>query len=193
MQRIFVRRNCLIIGLVLAFSHFAPAQNKELTADETIAIPKVEFDAQGELKITASPNSSPNDFDFLVGKWTMHNRHLNKRLANCHDWTEFDSSDVNMKILNGAADMDTYSTTQFPGMVGKLFEGLPAIVRSEDTTLESLLDCEQHGKDRTSSCRFVRPKRRGPLFWQRHVQRQTDYRRLPLGCAEQRASAVGSG
>ena len=92
MQRIFVRRNCLIIGLVLAFSHFAPAQNKELTADETIAIPKVEFDAQGELKITASPNSSPNDFDFLVGKWTMHNRHLNKRLANCHDSTEFDSS-----------------------------------------------------------------------------------------------------
>ena len=56
MQRIFVRRNCLIIGFVLAFSHFASAQNKELAADETIAIPKVEFDAQGELKITASPN-----------------------------------------------------------------------------------------------------------------------------------------
>ena len=43
----------------------------------------------------------------------MHNRHLNKRLADCHDWTEFDSSDVNEKILNGAADMDTYSTTGF--------------------------------------------------------------------------------
>jgi hypothetical protein len=31
---------------------------------------------------------------------------------------------VNTKILNGAADMDTYSTTEFPGLEGKLFEGL---------------------------------------------------------------------
>src|SRR5213079_3355166 len=76
MRYSFVRRNCLIISLVVALSHFAPAQNKELTADESIPIPKVEFDAQGELKMTASPNSSPNDFDFLVGKWKMHNRHL---------------------------------------------------------------------------------------------------------------------
>src|SRR6059036_4132311 len=111
MRYTFVPRNCLIISLVLALSHFAPAQNKELTADESIAIPKVEFDAQGELKMTASPNSSPNDFDFLTGEWKMHNRHLDKRLANCRTWTEFDSTDVNTKILNGAADMDTYSTS----------------------------------------------------------------------------------
>ncbi|HEX3620503.1 MAG TPA: hypothetical protein VHU16_09040, partial [Candidatus Udaeobacter sp.] len=64
MRHTFAARNCLVLSLVLALSHFAPAENKELTADETIPIPKVEFDAQGELKITASPNSSPNDFDF---------------------------------------------------------------------------------------------------------------------------------
>src|SRR6266550_8447489 len=124
MRRTFVPRNCLIIGMVLALSHFAPAQNKELTADESIPIPGVEFDVKGDLKMTASPNSSPNDFDFLVGKWKMHNRHLDKRLADCHDWTEFDSSSVNTKILTGAADMDSYSTTDFPGMRGKLFQGL---------------------------------------------------------------------
>ena len=73
------------------------------------------FDPKGDLVITASPTSSPNDFDFLVGKWKMHNRHLNKRLENCKEWTEFDSSDENTKILGGNADMDTYSTTQFPG------------------------------------------------------------------------------
>ena len=138
MRHTFVPRNCLIISLVLAFSHFAPAQNKELTADESIPIPKVEFDAHGELKMTASPNSSPNDFDFLVGKWKMHNRHLDKRLANCRTWTEFDSSDVNTKILNGAADMDTYSTTQFPGMGGKLFEGLTLRLFDPKTRLWSL-------------------------------------------------------
>ena len=138
MRHTFVPRNCLVLSLVLALSHFAPAENKELTADETIPIPKVEFDAQGELKITASPSSSANDFDFLVGKWKMHNRHLDKRLANCRDWTEFDSSDVNTKILRGAADMDTYSTTQFPGMGGKLFEGLTLRLFDPKTRLWSL-------------------------------------------------------
>jgi hypothetical protein len=37
--------NWLIVSLILALSHFASAQNKELTADESIPIPKVEFDA----------------------------------------------------------------------------------------------------------------------------------------------------
>src|SRR2546430_17479319 len=93
MRYTFVPGTCLIISLVLALSQFALAENKELRAHESIPIPKVEFDAQGELKMTVSPNSSRNDFDFLVGKWKMHNRHLDKRLANCRTWTEFDSSD----------------------------------------------------------------------------------------------------
>ena len=128
----------LTIVLLLLSSALAFGQNKELTADESIPIPKVEFDVKGDLKITASPNSSPNDFDFLVGKWKMHNRHLDKRLADCHDWTEFDSSDVNAKILNGAADMDTYSTTRFPGLEGKLFEGLTLRLFDPKTRLWSL-------------------------------------------------------
>ena len=128
----------LIAGLLLASTHAAFAGNKELTADESIPIPPVELDAQGNLKLTASSASSPNDFDFLVGKWKMHNRHLNKRLANCHDWTEFDSSDVNTKILTGAADMDTYSTKEFPGLEGKLFEGLTLRLFDPKTRLWSL-------------------------------------------------------
>jgi hypothetical protein len=92
----------------------------------------------GDLKITASSTSSNRDFDFLVGRWKMHNRHLNKRLENCQEWTEFDSSDVNTKILGGAADMDTYSTAQFPGMEGKLFEGLTLRLFDPQTSLWSL-------------------------------------------------------
>src|SRR5438552_18878487 len=83
-------------------------QQTVLTADPNLAIPKLSFDASGDLKITASSTSSPNDFDFLVGKWKMHNRHLNKRLENCQEWTEFESSDENTKILGDTADMDTY-------------------------------------------------------------------------------------
>jgi len=41
---------------------------------------------------------------------------------------------VNTKILNGAADMDTYSTTEFPGLEGKLFEGQRTGTGAELTT-----------------------------------------------------------
>jgi len=80
----------LFLGLFLALTGLVQAEQSELTADETISIPKVEFDARGDLKITASPTSSNRDFDFLVGRWKMHNRHLNKRLENCQEWTEFE-------------------------------------------------------------------------------------------------------
>src|SRR6266568_4539511 len=65
------------------------AQQTVLATDPNLPIPKLSFDSHGDLKITASSTSSPNDFDFLVGKWKMHNRRLNKRLENCKDWTEF--------------------------------------------------------------------------------------------------------
>ena len=122
---ILVSMKCLLTVFLLSVCHLGLAETPVLTADESIPIPKVTFDAKGDLAIAASPASSPKDFDFLVGNWKMHNRHLNKRLENCKEWTEFDSSDENTKILAGNADMDTYSTTGFPGQEGKLFEVSP--------------------------------------------------------------------
>ena len=95
----------LIILLLFSIFSCLRADTNVPTADESIPIPKVTFDAKGDLAITASATSSPNDFDFLVGKWKMHNRHLDKRLANCKTWTEFDSSSVNTKMLADTADM----------------------------------------------------------------------------------------
>src|SRR5205814_9339645 len=96
----------------------AAAQKPLLTTDETLAIPKLNFDSNRELEITASATSSQSDFDFLVGKWKMHNRRLNKRLESCKDWTEFESWDENTKILSGTADMDSNATTELPGKEG---------------------------------------------------------------------------
>src|SRR5882724_11420862 len=128
----------LMTIVLLTICNVGQAQQTVLTTDTTLAIPKLIFDTNGELKITASPTSSASDFDFLVGKWKMHNRHLNKRLENCQEWTEFDSSDENSKILGGAGDMDTYSTAQFPGQEGKLFEGLTLRLFDPKTRLWSL-------------------------------------------------------
>ena len=63
-----------IIILFLAICSFAHAQTAVLTTDPSLPIPKLSFDEKGDLKITASATSSPSDFDFLVGKWKMHNR-----------------------------------------------------------------------------------------------------------------------
>ncbi len=131
-------KQLLLTLLLLSSCSLALAASTVLTADESIPIPKLHFDTKGNLVVTASATSSPHDFDFLTGKWKMHNRHLNKRLENCKDWTEFDSSDEDTKILSGSADMDTYSTTEFPGQGGKLFQGLTLRLFNPKTRLWSL-------------------------------------------------------
>ena len=121
---------------ILLFTLCGAVQSQEtvLTNDPNLPIPKLSFDENGELKITASASSSQNDFDFLVGKWAMHHRRLNKRLENCKDWTEFESTDENHKILNGTADTDMLSAT----FDGKPFEGLTIRLFNPKTKLWSL-------------------------------------------------------
>jgi len=110
--------------LLCTICHIGQAQKNVLKTDTSLAIPRLNFDANGNLLIKASSTSSHSDFDFLVGKWKMYHRRLNKRLENCKEWTEFESTDSNYKILSGTADMDIYSTTQMPDLEGKLFEGV---------------------------------------------------------------------
>jgi len=136
------------------------AQKPVLTTDETLAIPKLSFDAKGQLKIVASATSSSSDFDFLVGKWRMHNRRLNKRLDGGHDWTEFESMDENWKILSGTADMDTYSTKEMPGQEGKLFEGVTLQPPANRTTIAvRLISVRSSGQSAVNSTpeRFTVP------------------------------------
>ncbi len=50
--------------------------------------------------------SGAGDFDFFIGRWRVHHRRLNERLAGCKDWTEFDGSCETRKILGGLGNMD---------------------------------------------------------------------------------------
>jgi len=89
------------IILLLFLSHSGRAQ-----IIDSFSMPAVKFDARGELIITASPTSSNKDFDFLVGKWVMKNKHLNARLANCREYTEFESTVENHAGLEGMGNFD---------------------------------------------------------------------------------------
>lgn len=47
-----------------------------------------------------------NDFDFLVGHWTVRHRRLKERLASCTEWEEFGGTCSLRPILDGQANVD---------------------------------------------------------------------------------------
>jgi hypothetical protein len=46
------------------------------------------------------------DFDFLMGIWACRHRYRVRRLAECHDWIEFDGTCAARKILDGFGNCD---------------------------------------------------------------------------------------
>jgi len=77
------------------------------------------------MQIVATKSSSEKDFDFLIGKWKVHNRKLKSRLSGCSEWTEFEAKVACRKILSGYGNVDSFQTTidrmSFEGMSLRLF------------------------------------------------------------------------
>jgi hypothetical protein len=112
----------------------APARNL-LAVDESLAIPKVSFDASGNLVVKPSSTSSAADFDYLVGKWRLKNKKLKCRLNGCTEWSEEFESFVEMqKVLGGLGNIDLYHES----VAGKSFEGLALRLFDPKTRLWSI-------------------------------------------------------
>lgn len=92
---------------------------------EEINIPALEFDANGDLVVSASPASSNRDFDFFEGEWNVRNKKLKIRLNGCTEWLEFHSTQKMYRILNGNGNIDNFLATfdgvPFEGMSLRLF------------------------------------------------------------------------
>lgn len=52
--------------------------------------------------------SSPRDFDFLVGRWTVAHRRLQRRLEGCTRWDEFAGTCDLQLILGGQGNIDDH-------------------------------------------------------------------------------------
>jgi hypothetical protein len=111
-------------------------QLKRLLAfDNTIPIPELTFDKNGELIIMASAYSSNDDFDVLTGKWKMYHKKLRSRLSNSNEWIDLESMDVNYgTILKGIGNTDLYKAT----FDGAPFEGFTLRLFNPETRLWSL-------------------------------------------------------
>jgi len=69
---------------------------------------------------TKEDSDGREDFNFLIGKWEVHNRRLVKRLDNCSDWQEFPATLKVHSILGGLGNFDEFSA-DYPD--GKPLEG----------------------------------------------------------------------
>ena len=47
-----------------------------------------------------------HDFDFLVGHWRVHHQKLKERLANSHEWIEFEGTLASQPLMGGYANVD---------------------------------------------------------------------------------------
>ncbi|HKA87348.1 MAG TPA: hypothetical protein VKE22_06755 [Haliangiales bacterium] len=63
------------------------------------------------------------DFDFILGKWKIHNSRLKLRLQNCTEWQEFEARHEGRPTLGGLGNVDSFSVATFP-LDGRPLEGM---------------------------------------------------------------------
>ncbi len=89
------RRTAAVVGLLilnLAIPGFSTAQSNQDPGHE-----KSQID---------SATASVHDFDFLVGRWRVHHRKLKERLANNHEWVEFEGTLSSQALMGGYSNVD---------------------------------------------------------------------------------------
>lgn len=63
--------------------------------------------------------SGQNDFNFLIGRWTVENRKLIKPLSNCNEWQHFPATQNVQALPGGIGNFDDYIAESWrPGFVG---------------------------------------------------------------------------
>ncbi len=92
------------------------------------------------LDIKPSATSTEKDFNFLVGKWKVHNRKLKERLNNNTEWSEFESELHLQKNLDGLGNVENY----YASFDGKPFEGMAVRLFNPKTRLWKIYWMDSH-------------------------------------------------
>ncbi len=50
--------------------------------------------------------TAPDDFDFIIGSWTVEHSRLKERLTGCQDWIGFSGESATTKILGGFGNVE---------------------------------------------------------------------------------------
>jgi hypothetical protein len=63
---------------------------------------------------TMNPTSTPQDFDFFIGRWKVSHRRLKERLLGCDEWERFEGSCHMRPLLDGHGNIDD-NVLELPG------------------------------------------------------------------------------
>jgi hypothetical protein len=89
---------------------------------------------------TQAAADARGDFDFLFGRWRLHNRRLDHHMEEeSADWVEFDASLEAEPILDGLGNIDRYSAPAVPG--GQPLEGFTLRLLDPATGMWSIWWC----------------------------------------------------
>ena len=78
-------------------------------------VPAVTPTESGGAKATAAERDGQHDFDFEVGRWNIHLKRLQDRLAGSTTWIEFDGTSATRKVWDGRADLEEFETDSSAG------------------------------------------------------------------------------
>lgn len=84
---VFVWLNLLLVASGLSVAQSSPTTGKEISHAER-AVPGL------------------HDFDFLFGHWRVHHRKLKERLANSHEWIQFEGTLFSQPLMDSYANVD---------------------------------------------------------------------------------------
>lgn len=68
----------------------------------------VRVSASGELGIIPSAASAKNDYDFLLGKHTVHHKKLKERFSGSTEWIDIHGSKETEQLLNGTSNIEKH-------------------------------------------------------------------------------------
>lgn len=58
--------------------------------------------------VSTQPRDGAHDFDFIEGRWRVHNRRLHRPLSGSNDWYEFEGRAVERTLWDGRANFEEY-------------------------------------------------------------------------------------
>ena len=127
-----------LLALLMLFILQASFIKAQTTSSNEPMMVNAKITTTGDLQISPSSTSSEHDFDYLAGKWNMHNKRLKTRLNNCKEWIEYESTDVNNgPQLYGVANVDIV-TSGFNPVGKKPYQGMTVRLFNTETKLWSL-------------------------------------------------------
>jgi hypothetical protein len=142
-----------------------------------------------QTKPNVSSRDGQHDFDFFMGNWRVHHRRLKERLANNHEWVEFEGTCTGQKILGGLGNIGDCMLD----LPGGAYRGVALRAYDPEKKQWSIWWLDGRSPPARCASRWPLRKRRWHVLCRRHIQGEANSRPLPLDRSDVEQTALGTG